>query len=289
MKYTPLLAALLLTSCGTLPEPFYGNPGPEGARLSIPPAPVLVVPTPTNAMLSDDAAKLYANDLATALAAADVPSVAKPADKTDWLLTTTATLSGTNITPHYTIIGPDGKSYGQQDGSPAAAADWSNGTPASLAQAANTDAIPLAKLLAAINAQVQQSSPDSLENRPPRVYFAGVTGAPGDGNSSLALNVTRDLPNLGILLVNNAAKADFILNGTVSSEPDKNNQILVEIDWFLHDANNREIGKIAQIHDLNPTDIIPYWGDVAAAAASEGANGIREAIQNATLHKAAGS
>ncbi|HQU04069.1 MAG TPA: hypothetical protein PLT25_05060, partial [Acidocella sp.] len=67
MKYAPLLAALLLTSCGTLPEPFYGNPGPEGARLSIPPAPVLVVPTPANAMLSDDAAKLYAGDLATAL------------------------------------------------------------------------------------------------------------------------------------------------------------------------------------------------------------------------------
>ena len=34
---------LLLASCGTLPEPFYGNPGREGAILSLPPAPVLMV------------------------------------------------------------------------------------------------------------------------------------------------------------------------------------------------------------------------------------------------------
>ncbi|HQT40197.1 MAG TPA: hypothetical protein PK231_12270, partial [Acidocella sp.] len=98
MKYAPLAAAaLLLTSCGTLPEPFYGNPGPAAARLAVPPPPVLIVPTPTNALLSNDAAKLYASDLATALVAADIPSVAKPADKTDWQIITTATLSGTQV------------------------------------------------------------------------------------------------------------------------------------------------------------------------------------------------
>jgi hypothetical protein len=39
------------------------------------------------------------------------------------------------------------------------------------------------------------------------------------------------------------------------------------------------------LHDLAPSDITPYWGDVAAAAATEAANGIHEAIVNATLHK----
>ncbi|HQU04068.1 MAG TPA: hypothetical protein PLT25_05055, partial [Acidocella sp.] len=217
------------------------------------------------------------------------PSFPKPATKTDWQIITTATLAGNNVTPHYTITGPDGKSYGQQDGNPVPAAEWANASPDLLNKAATADATPLSKLLAAINAQIQQSNPNSLENRPPRIYFTGVTGAPGDGNSALALNMTRDLPTFGILLVNSVAQADFTINGEVKSQPDTNGQILVEIDWMLQDANNRKIGQITQIHDLKPADITPYWGDVAAVAATEGANGINEAIQNATMHKAAGS
>ena len=77
---------LLLAGCGTLPEPFYGNPGREGAILSLPPAPVLMVPAPTGALLGNDEAKLYAGDLATQLANMNVPSIFGPAVKNDWQL-----------------------------------------------------------------------------------------------------------------------------------------------------------------------------------------------------------
>jgi hypothetical protein len=286
MKFVPLSLAILLAGCGTLPEPFYGNSGPVSAKLSIPPPPVLIVPIPDSAMLASDSAKLYATDLASALAAADVPSLARPATKTDWRITATATLNGTIVTPHYAITGPDGKTYGAQDGAPVAAADWANGNPAALAQAANTDSLTLAKLLGTINAKIQQSNPNSLENRPARLYLTGVTGAPGDGNTSLALNLNRDLPTLGLTLAPNAAQADFTITGIVKSSPDTNNQILIEIDWIIKDSNNRNIGQVTQLHDLNPADITPYWGDVAAAAATQGATGIQEAVRNATLHKA---
>jgi hypothetical protein len=286
MKYAPLAAAaLLLTSCGTLPEPFYGNPGTAAARLAVPPPPVLIVPTPTNALLSNDAAKLYASDLATALVAADIPSVAKPADKTDWQIITTATLSGTQVIPHYQINGPDGKTYGNEDGASIDAAAWANGTPDTLNHAAVTDAATLSKLLAAVNASIQQSNPNSLENRPARLFVAGVSGAPGDGNNALSLDMTRDLPKLGMQLVDKPSQADFVINGVVKTKADANNQILVEIDWMIHDANSRKIGQVTQLHDLNLSDITPYWGDVAAAAATEGAGGIHEAVQNATLKK----
>ncbi|MDE8348711.1 MAG: hypothetical protein POG74_04405 [Acidocella sp.] len=286
MKYAPLVAtALLLSSCGTLPEPFYGNPGAAGARLAVPPPPVLIVPTPTGALLSDDAAKLYAGDLASALVAADVPSVAKPADKADWQIITTAHLSNGSVIPHYQITGPDGKTYASQDGAPIAQAGWANGTPDMLNQAATTDAATLAKLLSAVNASVQQSNPNSLENRPPRLFITGVTGAPGDGDNALTLDVTRALPKLGVELVDKPAQADFIINGIVTTKPDANHQIMVEIDWMINDSNNRKIGQVTQLHDLNPSDITPYWGDVAAAAANEGASGIHEAVQNATLKK----
>ena len=79
MKRLILALPLALAACGTLPEPFYGDPGREGARLSIPPAPMLVVPPPTGAMLDDNSAKLYAQDLAAQLVNFDIPSIAGPA------------------------------------------------------------------------------------------------------------------------------------------------------------------------------------------------------------------
>jgi hypothetical protein len=285
MKYLPLFLACLLTACGTLPEPFYGDPGVEGAKLATPPAPVLIVPPPDNAMLADDSAKLYATDLANALAALDVPSVARPAQKTDWRVTTTAQLNGTNVVPHYAITGPDGKAYGGQDGAPVPAQDWANGNPAALNTAATADALTLTKLLARVNADVQQSNPRSLENRPPVIFFSGVTGAPGDGNHALALNMNRDLPGLGVQQTSKPAQADYTVNGVVKTQPDTGGQILVEIDWLVHDSNNRIVGQVTQLHDLDPADITPYWGDIAAAAAAEGASGIHTVIENDTLKK----
>lgn len=285
MKYLALTLAILLTGCGTLPEPFYGNSGPVSAKLSLPPPPVLVIPTPGGAMLAKDSASLYAADLATALVAADIPSIARPATKTDWRITTTATINANIVTPHYAITGPDGKTYGEQNGAPIPAADWANSTPTTLQNAATTDAATLAKRLATINAKIQQSNPNSLENRPARLYLTTITGAPGDGDTSLALNLNRDLPKLGLILAPNPADADFTISGIVKTSPDTNNQTLVEIDWIIQDANQRKIGQVTQLHDLNLTDITPYWGDIAAAAATQGATGIAEAVHNATLHK----
>lgn len=283
--FLSLLLALALAGCGTLPEPFYGNPGVEGARLAVPPAPVLMVPTPDTALLSDDAAKTYAQDLAAALANYDVPSIAGPAAKANWRLTTSAHLAGNNVIPAYVITGPDGKTYGNVTGAPAPAQGWADGTPAALAAQAQADAQTLSKTLAAINAQVQQSNPHSLENRAPRIFVGAVTGAPGDGDTSLPLNLTRDLPGPDDEVVHDAARADFIVTGNVITSPAPNSQMMVEMDWTVQDSNHRKIGQVTQLHPLALADITPYWGDVAAAAASEAAGGIQQVVVNATLKK----
>jgi hypothetical protein len=286
MKRFALLLPLLLASCGTLPQPFYGNPGsPEAALLAQPPAPMLMVPTPTTALLSDQAASQYAHDLAAQMADFDVPTVAGPTQKGNWKLGISAALSGNFVIPAYVITGPDGKAYGHQAGSPVGAAAWSAGDATALNNAASTDAPALAKLMGTINAQIQQSNPNSLENRVPRVYVGTVTGAPGDGDVSLPLNVTRDLPGPDIILTKNAATADFTVTGAIKTTPGPQGQIQVELDWFVHDRYGRVAGQVTQIHDLNPTDIEPYWGDVAAAAGQEAAQGITTVVQNAILKK----
>lgn len=285
MKRLVLAMPLVLAACGTLPEPFYGNPGVEGARLATPPAPVLMVPTPTAALLNDQAAKLYAEDLAAALVRYDVPSIAGPAGKGVWQLTTTAKLAGNDVVPRYVITGPDGKVYGNEAGAPVAASGWANGDADTLNAAATTDASSLSKILVAINARVQGSNPNALENRPPRIFVGAVTGAPGDGDTSLPLNLSRDLAGPDSHVVTAPAGADFTVTGHIIVTPYKNGQMMVELDWTVLDSNHRKIGQVTQLHPLALADITPYWGDVAAAAASEAAGGIQKVVANAVLKK----
>jgi hypothetical protein len=286
MKRLALFLPLALAACGTLPQPFYGNPGSqEAAKLSLPPAPVLMLPTPKTALLDDTAAAAYAHDLAAQLAAHDVPSVAAPAKKGNWQLVISASLSGTNVIPAYVITGPDGKTYGHTTGAAAPAAGWSNGDDATLQAAATADAATLTTLMTSINAQIQQSNPESLENRVPKLFVGAVTGAPGDGDTSLPLNVSRDLPGANLELTKTAATADFTVTANIKTTPAPQGQIQVELDWIIRDRNNRLVGQVTQIHDLNPTDITPYWGDVAAAAGSEAAQGINTVVQNEILKK----
>jgi hypothetical protein len=265
---------LVITACGTLPEPFYGNPGPAAAKLATPPAPVLMVPPapgPNGAT--------FAQDIATALANLDVPAVAGPIAPVQWHLAITTSVNGAT----YKIIGPEGKTYGTQPGTQMQAT-----TPDALAAEANTDALTLAKLLSTINAEIQQSNPQSLENRPPRLFMASVTGAPTDGDTALAFNMQHDLAGPDDEVVTDPSRADFIITGEVKTSPYQNGQILVELDWSVADINHRKVGQVTQLHALSPADITPHWGDVAAAAATEAATGIQHVITNDTLHKPPG-
>jgi hypothetical protein len=285
MKFFVFALPLALAACGTLPEPFYGNPGAEGARLAVPPAPVLMVPAPTGAMLDDNAAKAYAQDLATALVTYDVPSIAGPANPGFWRVTITAKLAGNSVIPDYVFTGPDKKTYGNQQGAPVPAQAWGDGDTAALQAAAGADAKTLSKMLATINAQVQQSNPLSLENRPPRIFVGAATGAPGDGDSVLPMNLGRDLAGPDDEVVTDIKRADFVVTAKIKTQPDGNGQTLVELDWIVQDANHRKIGQVTQLHDLSPGDITPYWGDVAAAAATEAATGVQQVVVNAVLKK----
>jgi hypothetical protein len=273
-----------LSGCGTLPQPFYGNSGPVAARLAVPVAPILMVPPVAG---GGAAASLYAQALATALAANDVPSIAGPIDPANWRLLITAAAADGQITPHYTVVGPDRKRYGQQDGAPVPAAIWQSPDTGALTQEAQQDATHLITLLSAIDAQVQGANPNSLENRPPRLFMDRVTGAPGDGDDVLALNMQRDLPGSDDVMTGNKALADFIVDGRVKATPQPGGQLLVEIDWDVFDTNHRKIGQVTQLHVLKATDITPHWGDVAAAVASEAASGVQQVVINARLHKAA--
>jgi hypothetical protein len=270
----------VLAACGDLPQPFAGRPGANALRLATPPPARLVVPLPGSALLPAAQANRLAHETADALVAAEVPAYVQAPVPGDWQLSITATMSGGLVQPHFAVIDADGHDKGDVAGEAVPAGAWTAGDPGVFHDAAVNAAPRLIGLLRAIDASAKQSDPNSLYNRPARIYLAGVTGAPGDGATTLMIQMRHKLPDTGDLVAKSAADADFIVRCTVKVTNLPGHQQQVEIHWIVTDSHGKEAGDVAQGHDIEKGSLDAYWGDVAGAVAAEAAGGIHEVITN---------
>ncbi len=275
-----LFLLLLLVGCGGLPQPFFGNPGAVGSRLAEPPTGRLAVPTPTQSLLTDAAARAWAQATADALQEQEIPANAATPRRGDWTLVLAAEIRGEGVVPSYTVQNPKGEPQGVSESPPIPSRDWASGDPAVLKAAAAQAAPGISSLLNRIEAARRQSDPNSLVNRPARVWLAGVTGAPGDGNRSLPEQMRIKMAAAGLVVQDTAKDADFKLEGQVETARGANNLVRVELQWIVSDARS-ERGRIVQINEVPGRTINPYWGDVAIVVAEEAAGGVRDVIANA--------
>ena len=281
------LAALLLAGCGDLPQPFRGNPGAEALRLAAPPPARLAVATPTDSLLSDAAARDFASDLASDLQDNDIPAEAKHTpDPGDWRLMTRAENRGGHIVPIYAVLDPKGKDEGHAEGAPVPLADWAGGSPATL-KAAAVEATPkITDLLRDVEAARMRSDPHSLYNRPAKVFVPAVTGAPGDGDRSLTVQMRRELVSHGEVVQETNNGADFTVAGYVNAVPVAGGLLRVEIQWRMSDAAGHDLGMVLQLNEVTPDTVRGYWGDVAQAVAREAAGGVHETLLKDSGHRA---
>jgi hypothetical protein len=277
-----LLPLLALVGCGDLPEPFLGNPGATGRILAQPPTPRLVVPPPGNALLPDAGSQAMAADLAKALQAQEVPAVSGDPGRTDWRLVATASQVGATVVPEFTVLDPQGKDRGKTEG-PAVPTDvWAAATPATLQQSA-TDAAPkIAALLTGIETAREMADPNSLYNRRAKVMVADVTGAPGDGNTSLTNQMRTHLGLLGPVVQTTAAGADYTVQGQVKAVPIPGNQQRIEIQWMIKNAAGQDLGKVVQLNEIPAGTLDHYWGDVAVVVATEASGGVNDVLKRQT-------
>ncbi len=285
MRTAPLLLslsilALCLAACGSLPQPFYGNPGNAGSLLAQPPPSRLAVPPPTESLLSDKAAAQWSQAVADALQEQEIPAAATAPRGRDWTVILSAEMQGGQVLPSYTVQNPAGESQGVSQGAPVPPGDWAAGSPAVLKAAAAQAAPGIASLLGRIEAARRQSDPKSLQNRPARVFLAAMTGAPGDGNRSLPLQMRIKLEANGIVVQDTPKDADFEVKGEIQTAAGVNSTTRIELQWVVSDAKS-ERGRVVQINEVPPRSINPYWGDVAVAVATEAAGGVRDVIVNA--------
>lgn len=285
MKAQPLclVVALALASCGDFPRPFQGSPGTVAAHLALPPPPLLAVPNPSDALLPANADERFAAAIAAALADHTVPAVARTPAKGDWRLLISATMRKGEVIPRYTVVDPTHHRQGVIAGGAVPIAAWSKGDPSTLSAVASEDAGPIATSLTAIDARLKRSNPDSLMNRPARVYFAGVSNAPGDGDTLLSGAMQRDLPALGVRLQKEKQGADFTVSGKVSVTPAAGARKRVDLEWVVTDAQGRERGRVVQLNDVATRTIQPSWSAVSSEIAEQAAGGIRDLIEKARM------
>ncbi|GBR12566.1 hypothetical protein [Asaia spathodeae] len=275
----------LLAGCVDMPHPF-GDPGPEGRRLALTtPPPRLAVPTPPDSLLDNTASALWAREVAAQLVDQSLPAVAQPAKPGDWWLKLSATLQGSDVTPHYVVMMPNGEARGHWDAAPVPASVWAQGEKPVLSSLAAASAPQVSAVLTGIQAAMMQADPHSLKRRPAKVYFKGVKGAPGDGNVSLARAFTASFPDRHDQLQSTPKDADYSVEAivTVSNGPAGTTghpSQHIEISWRTVAADGKEAGAATQLHDIDAHSLDGPWGDVAMAAASEAAGGVHQIITN---------
>ncbi len=273
-----MLPLLLLASCGDLPQPFAGNPGATARRLAQPPPSRLLVLPATDALLPDAGVTAFPVALASALQDRGVPAVAAYAHTGDWRLVVTAELQADRVVPRFAVQNPLGKPQGAVQGPPVQADQWTAGDRAMLTSEAAAAAPGISDLLDRIEAAREESDPNSLLNRPARVAVQGVTGAPGDGNTSLAHEVSLHLAAGGVVLQHATAGADYVVRCEVRSVPASPGVTRIELQWIVTDAQGREAGRVVQINEVPSAAIAGLWGEVAIAAGQEAAGGVRDVI-----------
>ena len=277
-----LVLAGVLASCGDLPHPFKDAPGAMALRLAQPPPARLSIPLPTDSLLTDGAAHAWSGALAEGLLAQEVPVTATEPAPGDWRVVLSAHTDGGAVVPTYTVLDPKGAAQGEVIGDPVAASAWAAGDAGTLKAAADAEVPKLVSLLTSIEAHRQQSDPNSLMNRPPRVFFAGVTGAPGDGNEALTRLMVHRLPSLGDVMADTARQADFTVRCEIKTAPGANKTTRIEIQWIVTDSQAREAGRVLQINEVAPGSLDHYWGEVAEVVAMEAAGGVQEVVQQST-------
>ncbi len=173
-----------------------------------------------------------------------------------------------------------GVAKGTAQGAPVPVATWSQNDPAMLKAVAEQSAPGIDALLTQIQAARLHDDPNSLQNRPARVYLSGVKGAPGDGDKSLVQQMRIKLAGYGIVVQDTAKDSDYQLRCEIRTAPAPAGQLKVELQWVVDDSRG-ERGRVVQLNEVPEAAVSRYWGDVAVVVAEQAAGGIKDVLFNA--------
>jgi hypothetical protein len=266
-------AALWLAACQPLPHPFADDVPPPGLlnvrdSISLSVAPVEGEPREAASLLAAAVAKaLRKHGIAASSRTASVDS--------DELLGRLAAEPGADgriaVTAQWRLTDAAGHRLGESASRiEAPAGEWVDGRGGAVARLAAASADKLAILFLGN----PLSAPREAKPARPRIELAGIKGAPGDGDKSLATAVAFILKSQGVTIVaDGKEKPDLVLAGVVTIDKAKAGKQHVGILWQMRRAGGAAIGTAAQQNDVPAGSLDGEWGNTAylvAAAAREG-------------------
>jgi hypothetical protein len=110
----------------------------------------------------------------------------------------------------------------------------------------------------------------------------GVTGAPGDGSSSLRSALQRELARNGVALGDTPSPQTYTVEGKVVLGAGSDGKQPITIDWSVSDPNGKKLGTVSQKNDVPQGSLDGAWGKTADAAAAAAAQGILKLLPQAT-------
>ncbi|MEZ5816592.1 MAG: hypothetical protein R3D44_05885 [Hyphomicrobiaceae bacterium] len=112
-----------------------------------------------------------------------------------------------------------------------------------------------------------------------------VTGAPGDGNTSLASALNRELVRQGMPVERQTGRP-YRVEGQVTLGAVKDGRQPIQIDWRVKDAQGNAVGTVTQKNAIPPGSLDGSWGQTADAAAAAAAQGILKLLPQQSAAKA---
>jgi hypothetical protein len=104
-----------------------------------------------------------------------------------------------------------------------------------------------------------------------------VNGAPGDGNTTLAAAMRRELEEKGIQ-ISEAGQSVYRVVADVKIKPPKDGAQAISINWTVNDPKGVEVAKITQNNEVQAGMLDKAWGPSAEDAAKAASVQIKQVI-----------
>lgn len=275
MRFAALGALLLLVACQPLPHPF-AQDVPTNAAILTPPDSVGVI-VETIAGAPEPAAHDLASAMATALQKQDVPASTTASNRDSYRLSGRARTRQVGngdllVTVDWEMREASGIPLSRQSAALTLPAKvWRHGG-AALATLASESAPFFAK-------SVESTVPPPVAQIEPVVTVRKVSGAPGDGDQSLARAMADALRRSHLVLADKPGEgANFVVEAAVDVAPPVAGKQRVRIAWSLLRANGTTVGQVKQENGVPAGSLDGPWGLTAYDAANAAAPGIAALI-----------
>lgn len=266
MRFSLIIAVVLLAACQPVPKPFSHGAAPPSELLKLTDAQGITV-LPVTDRDGEPLVQLT-GQMVKALHEQNIPATYDGNSRSSYLLLGNFSTPPASPALIWTLQTQQGEEVGKVVQPLGNAA----GAPPKLAKTATFE-----RSAAALAALIQDDPPNELILPP--LHIGAVTGAPGDGNSRLRAAMEQLLPRTGLELVPEAAADSLVVTGAVSLDSARGGEQTVEIAWTVRDPFGIEVGTIAQARQVTEGSLDSNWGLIANEAALAGAVGIAEMVR----------